>query len=139
MSDARGRRAREKFRGRFAGAREDEGRARQHRAKINLQAAVASNVVKGAPYRWRTGRRLGRQRAAEALEGVKDELRRSVVPEVNRIHSVRSLQRRSAAPGSGCEEITYGDSEAPIPAAGGESRMMHSASAVAATPASCSG
>ena len=80
MSDARGRRAREKFRGRFAGAREDEGRARQHRAKINLQAAVASNVVKGAPYRWRTGRRLGRQRAAEALEGVKDELRRSGGP-----------------------------------------------------------
>jgi len=65
---------------RLARAREHQRRPRQHRAQINLQAAVAANIVERAPNRFRAGRHLRRQSAAETLQGMHDELRRSRGP-----------------------------------------------------------
>src|SRR5271166_1025114 len=62
----------EKFEHRLASARQYQGRARQYGAQVDLQAAVAANVVEGAPNRLRTARRLGRQGAAETLQGMRE-------------------------------------------------------------------
>ena len=48
MGDARGRRAREEVTDRFGRVRKHQ-RAGEHGAQKNLQAAVATNVVEGAP------------------------------------------------------------------------------------------
>ena len=76
MSDPVRGRAREKISRRFAGARKHQRHSAQHRAQINLQSAVAADVVERAPDRLRTAP-LSRQRPRETLQAVRDQLRRA--------------------------------------------------------------
>ena len=74
MRHARGPGAGQKLRGRLARARQHQRRAAEHGTQVDLQAAVAADVIERAPHHARCGR-LARQRAGQAREGVGDELR----------------------------------------------------------------
>ena len=76
VSDAVRGRSREKISGRFAGARKHQRHSGEHRAQINLQSAIAADVVERAPDDLRTAP-LPRQRPRKTLQAVRDQLRRA--------------------------------------------------------------
>ncbi len=127
------------------GARQHQGRTRQHGAQINLQAAVAADVVESAPHRMRGGWSLRRQRAAQAAQRVHDQLRRSGGSRGQQ-NPLRAFARRrrgpctdAARPGRAAADTDIAAVSAAGANSGSASTTMASACGRAATPASCCG